>query len=152
MRTVIYYRSVFKGTEMYARWLAEELKADLIKFNSTKLGVFDEYDRIIVMSAVYSGWMPLAGFINHNWERMQGKEVIAIACGFVSGYSPLTEVFQMQIRQDIMNEIKFFTLQGAIPFARGKLQEKHIKKENIDKLLIELNNEGNANQKLNLTF
>lgn len=136
MKTAIFYRSFNHGTEMYAKWLAEALHADLFSYSWSNKGNFEGYDRVIVMSGVYMfRFMPLKGFLIKNWNQLKNKEVIAISCGAAPMETQFTINVHKRIPKNIRDHIKLLTLQGAVPGAKGEKQAREIRKENVDKLL-----------------
>ena len=136
MKTAIFYRSFNHGTETYAKWLAKALNADIFSFGWSNKGKFDGYDRVIVMSAVYFfRFMPLKGFLIKNWNELKDKEVIAISCGAAPEDNQVTINIHKRVPQYIRDHIKFLTLQGAVPGAKGELQAREIRKENIENLI-----------------
>lgn len=138
MKTVIYYRSFFHGTEMYAKWLAEELNADLYTYGWFNKANFEGYDRVIAMSAAYMfKFCPVTGFVKKNWEKMKDKDVVVITCGAAPAGDSVTKKFHNQIPEEIRKKIRIFTLQGATPGAKGEAQAKKIKRENIKEIVAE---------------
>ena len=132
MKTAIYYRSIFHGTEMYANWLGEALHADVYKYGFSNAADFTDYERIIIMSAWYMfTFFPAARFIKHNWQRIKDRDVIVISCGAAAGDDPIAKKFYEQIPLEIREKIRIFSLKGAAPFSKGEKQAKDIKKENI---------------------
>ena len=138
MKTVVIYRSIFHGTEMYAKWLAEDLGADIKKFGLFSRPDFKNYDRVIVMSAMYAGWLPAAGFIKSKWEQLQNKEVVLIYCGAAAGKPEGADIINKQIPIEIMSKLKFLTLLGAAPFANAEKKAENIKRENLKQVVAAL--------------
>ena len=139
MKTAVYYRTFNHGTEMYAKWLAEDLHADIYQYGWLNNADFKDYDRIIVMSSVYMfKFMPLKGFLIKNWNKIKDKEVIAISCGAAPEADPVTIKVHERVPQEIRDRIKFYTLKGSQPGAKGEAQAKDIRKENVDALIKKL--------------
>ncbi|HAH86926.1 MAG TPA: flavodoxin, partial [Armatimonadetes bacterium] len=57
MKTAVIYHSFFHTTEQYAKWIAEEIGAETIPMRKAKN--LSGFDRLIIMSGTYAGWMPL---------------------------------------------------------------------------------------------
>lgn len=55
MNTEVVYASHYGSTEKYARWIAQELKADLYRADQLKAGDLDKYDTVIFGGGLYAG-------------------------------------------------------------------------------------------------
>ncbi len=140
MKTAVIYHSFFHTTEQYAKWIAEEIGAETIPMRKAKN--LSGFDRLIIMSGTYAGWMPLAGFLRKNWGRLQGKEVVAVAVGALSEADTASKTSYQKIPPAIRSRIKYFKIRGATPFAGKEQRQQEILKSNLDRVLSYLKGES----------
>ena len=133
MNSIIIYKSVFHSTEQYARWLAEELATKAVSMK--KLPELTEYQRIIIMSGTYAGSMPLVKFVTKNWQKLADKEVILIAVGAAPPDDPMSVQSYQRIPAEIRDQVQYFKISGATPFAKAEKRAQEIVPENLNKVL-----------------
>jgi hypothetical protein len=83
MKVAVVYFSVLGSTAKYARWLAEEVKADVLQYRQATDERLGDYDVVVACSGTYGGWLPLTGFLKKHWRVLSAKRVIALAVGSV---------------------------------------------------------------------
>ena len=93
-RTVVIYKSKYGATEQYARWIAEELKCDLIRAEDFKKRDFERYDNIIFGGGLQAGGIKGFELIRKNRRILQQKKVVV----FVVGLSVDDKDNRMQVR------------------------------------------------------
>ncbi|WP_319377880.1 flavodoxin domain-containing protein [uncultured Methanocorpusculum sp.] len=81
MSTVVVYKSKYGSTEQYAKWIAEELGADLKSAEQTKLDDLFPYDTIIYGAGVYVGCIAGIALIADNYEQLKDKKLIVFTVG-----------------------------------------------------------------------
>jgi hypothetical protein len=140
MKTAVIYHSFFHTTEQYAKWIAEDIGADVMTMRKAR--DLAGYDRLVIMSGTYCGWMPIAGFLRKNWERLQDKEIVAVAVGMVPEEDPASKISYEKIPPEIRNRIKYFKVRGATPGAKKKQREQEVQKSNLDSVISYLKNES----------
>lgn len=133
MRTAVIYKSVFHSTAQYARWLAEALGAELLPMNKAK--DIARFDRVVIMSGTYAGGMPLVGYLKKHWPQLQGKEVVVVAVGAAPVDDPASRLSYEKIPPEIREQITYFKIRGATPFAKAAQREQEIRREHLTPVL-----------------
>jgi menaquinone-dependent protoporphyrinogen IX oxidase len=127
MATAIVYRTILGNTEQYAKWLAEEIDADLYLINKIEKKDLKEYDIVVVSSGIYIGWMPLVNFLKNNWDVLCKKKVVVVAVGLSSKDNPSGIKSLLKIPEAIREKIKYYKLPGRI----ASLNADFVKRENV---------------------
>lgn len=65
--TAVIYRSILGTTEQYAKWLAEDINADIFKFKEIDKSRIGEYKKYVIASGSY-----LAGLRSLNFSKNFG--------------------------------------------------------------------------------
>ena len=91
MKTAVIYNSQTGFTKRYAKWIAEESKADCFELNEAKKKNFDGYDAII-----FGGWACAGGVSKLSWfkeriDEWKDKKLIAFCVGGSPADSPHVE-------------------------------------------------------------
>lgn len=127
MKTALLYQSRFGTTKLYVNWLSQDLGYDSVAFNEISEATFDNYDAFIISSGTYMGRMPLTDFLKKNWDKLNGKKVVAMAVGIVPPKHADSHKSYMTIPTEIRTEIDYFKLPGKI----GVRNEANVLKDNI---------------------
>ncbi len=80
-KTVVIYKSKYGSTEQYARWIAEELKCDLVRAEDFKAKSFSQYDNIIFGGGLQAGGIKGLELIKKNWKDIKDKKIVIFAVG-----------------------------------------------------------------------
>jgi hypothetical protein len=104
------YFSLLGTSKKYARWLAEALDGDLLRFREASDERLLQYDAVAVLSGTFGGWMPLAGFLKTHWPTLRSRKVVAVAAGSVPPEQPASQKAYEAIPPEIRREISFFKL------------------------------------------
>lgn len=134
MKTVVIYKSQTGFTETYARWIAEELEADIYPYAkaSRELNVekLRDYDVIIYGGSLHAVGISGADFIKSKLESLQGKTIIIFATG-ASPYREevVTKVLNSNFSPEEQRLITFYYFRGGFDYTKLGF---------IDKLLMNL--------------
>lgn len=140
MKTLICYKSKHGATEQYAKWLAQETKADLKQFEDVPRGYkFEGYDTVVVSSGTYASLMPLNRFLKRHWKNLEPKKVVVFAVGAAPADDPWSARSYNWIPKKIQAKIKYFKILGEVPEnARPAGYKSQVKKENLTEIIKEL--------------
>lgn len=117
MKTIVIYKTVTGFTEKYANWIAEELNADILSYENTKIENLLNYDQIIFGGPVYASRINGFDLIQKNFSRLQDKKIIAFACGAGSYHDGLIGEIQRNLGLgENNNKVKVFYLRGGFNF------------------------------------
>lgn len=116
--TVVIYKSRYGSTKKYARWIAEEIKADLFERPEIEAKKLAEYDIVIYGGGLYAGGIAGVSIITKNYNILKDKKIIVFTVGLAS--TDKEEVFHPIIEKNFPEEmrrnIKFFHLRGGIDY------------------------------------
>ncbi len=129
MKSIVLYQTKNGASEIYAKWLAEEKKAEIKTFSNTDKIDFDSHDVFYIISGTYGGQMPLVNFLKDNWEDIKQKDITAIAVGMVPANHWWSKISYKFIPKYIKANIKFYKLVGFVPDRPET--KKALKKENL---------------------
>jgi menaquinone-dependent protoporphyrinogen IX oxidase len=137
MKTLIAYKSKYGTTEKYMKWLADDLGAEMKRFDEVNRAFdFSAYDLIIVSSGTYAGFMPLNRFLKRFWKTLQDKNVLAVAVGAALAEDSWSKRSYNKIPEKIRSQIKYIKILGEMPSkARPADYESCVKRENLDGVL-----------------
>ncbi|MCX7714375.1 MAG: flavodoxin domain-containing protein [Clostridia bacterium] len=118
--TVVIYKSKYGSTEKYARWIAEELDADL--FKSTDISVKEAigYKTVIYGGGLYAGGIAGISFISKNFAMLKDKKlaVFTVGLGETANNSDLKEIVNKNFTSDMQKYIRVFHFRGGIDYKR----------------------------------
>lgn len=136
MKTLIIYKSYLGTTKKYAEWLVEETKGDIFQMKEKKKIDWNLYDKVVIMSGTYAGWMPLARFLKKNWDKIVNKKTVVIAVGAAPEDDPWSQKTYLKIPGTIRQKIKYFKIFGSMP--KDEKSVGQVKKENLNRIIKEL--------------
>ena len=119
MKTAVIYNSQTGFTKKYAKWIAEELKADLMEFSKAKKKNLDEYEAI-----VFGGWACAGSVSKLSWfkERISkwaDKKLVAFCVGGSPMDSPLIEpAMQRVLTDEERSKVNLFYCPGGMSYER----------------------------------
>lgn len=118
MKTVVMYKSSTGFTEKYAKWIAEDLQCEAIKFNKKNIKTLSEYDRIIFGSGIMGGLITGLGEFKKTPE-LSTKKIIIFATGATGTEEAeaINRIKDINFTQDEKN-IPFYYFQSGINYER----------------------------------
>lgn len=130
MKVIVIYKSKTGYTKRCARWIAEELGADLFELSQVQASNLKEYTTVIFGGGLYAVGINGINFIKQNLELLQGKKVAV----FATGATPYREETTKEIRDsnftpEQQKQIQFFYMRGGFDYSRLNF---------IDKILMQL--------------
>lgn len=81
MKTIVIYNSQTGFTKRYARWIAEETKADCLAFSEAKKKNLDAYEAIIFGGWACAGGISKLKWFKNNLDKWNGKKLIVFCVG-----------------------------------------------------------------------
>ena len=158
MKTIIIYYSKYGFTKGCAEYLKENIKGDvdLFSINDFKEQNLNDYDNIIIGTAVYMGMIngKIKEFLNNNKDVLKDKKTSLFVC---SGVKDNFELYLKQnLDEDIVNNLyykdhfggelkmeKLSFIDKMIAKMASKAhegsEEPSLLKQNIDKFVDEIN-------------
>ncbi len=123
MNTIVIYKSHYGFTERYARWIAEELSAELLQADKVKPADLQKYDAIIYGGGLYAGGVSGIALITKNFESLRHKSLylftvgaadVTDAANIANIRSGLAKVLSPQMQE----KIKTFHLRGGMCYSK----------------------------------
>ncbi|AWK52850.1 flavodoxin [Clostridium beijerinckii] len=117
MKTIVIYKSKTGFTKKYAKWIAEDLPADIFEVSKVTINKLIEYDTIIYGGSLYAVGINGVKLITQNINKLKDKKVVV----FATGASPSREDVVNEIRnknftKEQQEHIKFFYLRGGFNY------------------------------------
>ncbi|MFA7069096.1 MAG: flavodoxin domain-containing protein, partial [Acidaminococcaceae bacterium] len=81
MRSVVIYSSKTGFTKKYAKWLAEDLSADIFDATKVTAEMLEGYDTIIYGGGLYALGISGVEYIKQNRGKLKNKKVVVFATG-----------------------------------------------------------------------
>ena len=126
MKVLILYKTKYGSTEQYAKWIAEEVDAELTNVESFDINSLDSYDTIIIGSPTYMGQIQMKGFLEQNWEILKNKNIYLFNVGMFPWESPESKKSFEMIPEHIRDKIRFSKIPGKLDTTKLSLSEKLI--------------------------
>lgn len=126
-KVAVVYKSKYGSTERYARWIVEELNADLYEHSQADLKKLLEYSTIIYGGGLYAGGIAGVSLITRNYNILKNKKIIVFTVGLVS--TDNKEVFIPVIEKnfpikEMRDNISFFHFRGGIDYKKLGITHK----------------------------
>ena len=125
-KNVIVYKSNYGSTEVYAKWIAKKLVADVYESKEIKIDKLKEYDNIILGGGLYAGGILGSSIISKNFDTIKDKKIIVFTVGLSTTKDK--EIFKPIIEKNFTLEmrgsISFFHLRGGIDYKKLSLIHK----------------------------
>lgn len=116
----IVYKSKYGSTKRYAKWIAEEAKADCFECSEIEAKTLMDYDTIIYGGGLYASGIAGISIITKNFEILKDKKIIVFTVGLAS--TDKEEVFlpiiEKNFSKEMRDNIKFFHLRGGIDYKK----------------------------------
>lgn len=114
-KIAVVYESKYGYTEQYAKWIAEDTGAELLKTDSVKsaeqlLG----YDLILFGSGLYNGKIGIASYIKKNAKILKFKKFgIFISCSSDGSAEYRAQIKEKNLPEDL-RKARLFQLRGGL--------------------------------------
>jgi menaquinone-dependent protoporphyrinogen IX oxidase len=126
-KVAVLYKSKYGSTEKYARWIAEDAKADIFKVDEIKIDKLKDYDTIVYCGGLYAGGMLGFSFIKKNYNNFRDKKLIVAAVGAtLKKEDAADEVKKQNLTAEMMDNVKFFLLRGGLNYKKMSIMDKFL--------------------------
>ena len=122
-KIAVIYKSTYGFTERYARYIAEELKADLLAANGLKPADLQAYDAIVYGGGLYAGGVNgLSSFIK-NYAGIRNKALFLFTVGAADVNSQqnidaIRGSLAKVLTPEMQEKIKIYHLRGGLDYTR----------------------------------
>lgn len=125
MKTVVIYKSKSGFTKEYAKWIAQELSADIFEVTKIDSEILIDYDTIIYGGGLYAVGINGVALITQNLDKLKDKKVVVFATGAsVFKEEVVSEVRNKNFTLDQQKHLRFFYLRGGFNFSKLKPEDK----------------------------
>lgn len=126
-KIAVLYKSKHGSTQKYAKWVAEELSADLFDAEKTAVKELANYQTIIFGGFLYAGTISGVDLLTENMDKLGGKRIIVFAVGCAPERKEnLRHVFLKNFAANIRDRVALFYLRGAFNFQELNLLDKFL--------------------------
>ncbi|MFC2167797.1 flavodoxin domain-containing protein [Acidobacteriota bacterium] len=122
---LVLYSTKYGSTEQYAKWIAEEIQADLFKIVDFDTLRIDQYSAIIIGSPTYMGKIQIKDFLEKNWDILKTKPIFLFNTGLFPEDSPESKKSFDMIPAHIRDYIEYLKIPGKIEMKKLKFTEKN---------------------------
>lgn len=119
-KTIVIFSSKYGSTEIYARWIAHRLNADIFRTGDVKPKDLTRYDIIIFGGSLHAMGIKGISLIKKNFELLKGKKLAV----FAVGCSPVNEENFRNIQEH--NFPRELSKQIHLFYFRGKFDYEHL--------------------------
>ncbi len=116
-KIIVVYKSKTGFTEKYAKWIAEALHCDIVRFDGFNIEQMACYDIVILGGGIYAGRINGANLIKNNASSFSEKKVIVFAAGASAPIPQEIERYEKHSIPQDMN-IEFFYFQSGMNYTR----------------------------------
>ncbi len=125
MKAIVLYRSISGFTEKYARWIAEELGADLFDRRTAQPKVLSGYDTVIYCGSLHQGGINGIDIVTRNLGLLADSRVIVLVTGGSTARPGLAEeILAANFTEEQRPRIRLFYLRGGFDFGKLDLQNR----------------------------
>lgn len=126
MKIAVIYKSHYGATEIYAKWLAEDLEADLLKADKVMPDDFKQYDVIVYGGGIYAGKINGIAILTKNMDLIQDKELYLFTVGLADVTAPealnvVRNQLEKSLSPNLMNKLHIYHLRGGMQFEKLSL-------------------------------
>lgn len=119
-KTAIVFKSKYGFTEKYAKWISEELGADLIDTTKATTEKLSAYDAIVFGGGIYAGGIAGISAFKKNFGALRGRKLAVFTVGLTSteDLSYYKTVDDRNFTPEMQSAIKIFHLRGGMDYAK----------------------------------
>lgn len=127
MKTLVIYKSKTGFTRKYAKWIAEELSADISEVSKVNINTLNKYDTIIYGGSLYAVGIIGVILIKKNINKLKDKKLVIFATGASPSRDNVkNEVIDKNFTVDEQKNIKFFYLRGGFDYKKLNYFDKFL--------------------------
>lgn len=152
MKTVVIYKSNYGSTEIYAKWIAEDLKADLLKSEKVNPSDFQKYDIIVYGGGLYAGSVNGISLLTKNLTKIQGKELFLFAVGssdmtVLETTNAISNAVRQKLPEVLLKQLHIYHFRGGMQYSKMSFVHRTMMKMMIKMLRKKPENELRADAK-----
>lgn len=152
MSAAVIYQSKYGSTETYAKWLAEDLGAELLEAKAVKPQDLTKYSAIVYGGGLYAGSVSGIQLLTKNFESIKGKPIYL----FIVGVSDMTNTVNTNVISghvekimppEIWKSVHLYCLRGGMQYSKMSFMHRTMMKMMIKMLGKKPENQLSAEEK-----
>lgn len=129
MKAAVIYKSHYGSTEAYAKWMAEDLSADLLKAEKLKPADLQKYDIIIYGGGIYAGGVNGIDLLTKALEVLKDKKLfIFTVCGSDAtkpeNIKAILDGMKQKLPSALFDNAHIYHLRGGIAYSKMSFLHK----------------------------
>lgn len=125
MKAIVLYRSIYGFTKKYARWIADELGADLLDCRKAEPHTLFDFNLIIFGGSLHNGRINGINIIKNNFATLAGKRIIIFATGGSQAREGIVEeILAANFFEEQQKQLRLFYLCGSFDFNKLGTKDK----------------------------
>lgn len=152
MKTAVIYKSKYGSTETYAKWLAEDLGADLLQADRVKPNDLAKYQTIVYGGGLYAGSVNGISLLSKSFEIIKDKDLYLFTVGSSDVTVPATTTairsgLAQKLPSALFAKLHIYHLRGGMLFSKLSLLDRGMMGMMIKMLRKKPENEQSADEK-----
>ncbi|MCE5287397.1 MAG: flavodoxin domain-containing protein [Pelosinus sp.] len=121
------FKSKYGTTEKYAKWIAEEVGADIYPVDEIKADDLEKYDTVVYCGGLYVGGIMGLAFIKKNYWKFRKKKVIVVAVGStLKKGDAIAEIKNKNFSEAMKTGVKLFILRGGLNYPQMHIFDRFL--------------------------
>jgi len=125
-KVLVMYFSKHGSTKKYAEWIAAELNGDVYDIKNVKPNTPENYETIILGTALYAGKIEGINIIINNYEKIKNKKIIIYTCGLfdyrkTENINTVKKTITNMLPDEMTKNIRIYCLRGGIDYKKLNL-------------------------------
>ena len=155
MKTVVIYKSHYGSTETYAKWLAEDLGADLRQADRVKPADLQKYQTIVYGGGLYAGGVNGIALLTKNFELIKDKALYLFTVGAADVTDPenlknIRGALEQKLPPVMRERLHIYHLRGGMRYSKMSLMHRTMMNMMVKMLRKKPENELRAEDKIML--
>lgn len=126
MNIAVIYKSNYGSTETYARWLAEDLNADLLNAGCVKPTDLQQYQTIVYGGGLYAGGVNGISLLTKNFDLIKDKEIYLFTVGAADVTDPrntnaIRSALEQKLPPAMLEKLHIYHLRGGMFYTKMSL-------------------------------
>jgi len=122
MKTAVIYKSHYGATETYAKWLAEDLGADLLQSDRVKPADLQQYQIIVYGGGLYAGGINGIALLTKNFELIKDKALYLFTVGAADVTDPenlknIRSALEQKLPPAMREKLHIYHLRGGMRYS-----------------------------------
>lgn len=122
-KIAVIYKSHYGSTETYAKWIAEDLNADLLQADNVKPSDLDAYQTIIYGGGLYAGGVNGIDLLVKNFEAIKDRELYLFTVGASSvtdteNIKAIRSTLEQKLPPSMWEKLRVYHLRGGLYYSK----------------------------------